>query len=172
VDAKHQSFAKDLIIGQRLPPQILVRAADARPIELQDVVPADTRFKVLVFTGDSTDASQRTKVDKLAEAMCQPENFLKKYTPGEEWNKLYDVLAISSGKKEHVNYLEMPAILRSHWSKYDYFLCRVPLLIILEGFWSMTLISRACRAAMRIRISALGRPAQLSLFVLMVMSAM
>jgi len=117
VDARHQSFAKNLIIGQRILPQILVRAADARPYELQDLLPADTRFKVLIFAGDTTDLAQRMKVEKLADEMGRPKSFLKKYTPGEERNKVFDILAISSGKKEHVNYTELPELFRSHWSK-------------------------------------------------------
>jgi phenol 2-monooxygenase len=116
VDTKHQSFAKNLIIGQRMLPQILVRAADARPYELQDLLPADTRFKILIFAGNITDAVQRMKVEKLAEEMGRPQSFLKNI-PGEEWNKVFDILAISSGKKEHVNYTELPELFRSHWSK-------------------------------------------------------
>lgn len=119
VDARHQSVAKNLIIGKRILPQILVRAADARPYELQDLLPADTRFKILIFAGDTTKIAQRIKVEELAQEMCRPESFLNKYAPGEEMNKVFDILAISSGKKEHVNYTELPKLFRSHWSKYD-----------------------------------------------------
>jgi phenol 2-monooxygenase len=117
VNAKHQSIAKDLIIGQRIIPQILIRVADARPIELQDLLPADTRFKVLIFIGDTTNMAQRTKVDKLAEEMSMPESFLKKYSPGGEWNKVFDMFVIISGKKEQVEYTGPPELFRSHWSK-------------------------------------------------------
>jgi len=117
VDAKNQYLAKNLIIGKRILPQILVRAADARPYELQDLLPADMRFKILIFAGDTTQVAQRIKVEKLAQEMSRPESFLQKYTPGEEWNKVFDILAISSGKKEHVNYTELPKLFRSHWSK-------------------------------------------------------
>lgn len=98
-------------------PQILIRAADACPYELQDLLPADTRFKILIFAGNTTDETQRAKVDKLAEEMDKPESFLRKYTPGNEHNKVFDIIAISSGKKEHVNYTELPELFREHWSK-------------------------------------------------------
>jgi phenol 2-monooxygenase len=117
VNAKHQSVAKDLIIGQRIIPQILIRVADARPFELQDLLPADTRFKVLIFAGDITNVAQRMKVDKLAEEMSKPESFLNKYPPAGEWEKVFDVLAIISGKKEQVEYTMLPKLFRSHWSK-------------------------------------------------------
>ena len=118
VNAKHQSVAKDLIIGQRIIPQILIRVADARPFELQDLLPADTRFKVLIFAGDITNVAQRMEVDKLAEEMSKPESFLNKYPPAGEWEKVFDVLAIISGKKEQVEYTMLPKLFRSHWSKY------------------------------------------------------
>lgn len=65
VNAKHQSVAKNLIIGQRMPPQVIVRAADARAYELQDLLPSDARFKILVFAGDTANPAQRAKVEKL-----------------------------------------------------------------------------------------------------------
>ncbi|KIM90285.1 hypothetical protein PILCRDRAFT_812015 [Piloderma croceum F 1598] len=117
VNAKHQSVAKDLIIGQRIIPQILIRVADARPFELQDLLPADTRFKVLIFAGDITNVAQRMKVDKLGEEISKPESFLNKYSPGGEWKKVFDMLAIVSGKKEQVEYTMLPEFFRSHWSK-------------------------------------------------------
>lgn len=57
-------------------------------------------------------------MENLAEAMNRPESFFKKYTSGEDRNKVFDILAISSGKKENVNYTDLPQIFRSHWSKY------------------------------------------------------
>jgi phenol 2-monooxygenase (NADPH) len=100
-----------------MPPQILIRAADARPLEMQDLLPADTRFKVIIFAGDVTDAAQRTKVDKLAEEMSRPESFLKNVSLVGKWDTVFDILAISSGKKETFNYTLLPELFRSHWSK-------------------------------------------------------
>jgi phenol 2-monooxygenase (NADPH) len=117
VNAKHQSSANTVIVGQRMPPQIIIRAADARPIELHDLLHADARFKVLIFAGDTTDAVQSVKVEKLAEDMSRPESFLNKYTPAKEWNKMFDIFVISSGKKENIDYTKLPELFRSHWSK-------------------------------------------------------
>lgn len=100
-----------------MPPQILIRAADARPVELQDLLPADSRFKVLIFTGDITIMAQRMKIETLAEKMSEPESFLNKYTTAEEWNRAFDILAISLGEKEQINYTDVPKLFRSHWSK-------------------------------------------------------
>jgi phenol 2-monooxygenase (NADPH) len=97
-------------------PYVFIRAADARPFEIQDLLPADTRFKVLVFTGDTTDADQLARVRKLAENIDSPKSFYKKFG-GQQPAQVFDILSISSVGKEHVNYTDMPPVLRTHWSK-------------------------------------------------------
>lgn len=101
-------------------PQILIRAADARPIELQDLLPSDTRFKVLVFAGDTTQPAQRAKVSQLAEDMKKPQGFLRRFAPRKDDTKVFDIISISLAKKATVRYNELPALFRSHWSKYVY----------------------------------------------------
>ncbi|KAH9968433.1 FAD binding domain-containing protein [Lactifluus volemus] len=51
-DPTHQTAATNLIIGQRLLPHVLVRAADAREVNIQDLAPSDGRFRLFVFPGD------------------------------------------------------------------------------------------------------------------------
>ncbi|CAK5267539.1 unnamed protein product [Mycena citricolor] len=52
VDVTRQECAKNVVVGQRMPPQMLLRAADSRPVQLQDMLPSDTLFKTIVFGGD------------------------------------------------------------------------------------------------------------------------
>ena len=46
---QHQVAASKLIVGEGLISHVFVRATDGRPYELQDLLPSDTRFKILVF---------------------------------------------------------------------------------------------------------------------------
>lgn len=102
----------------RLPPQVLVRAADGRPFELQDLLPADTRFKVLLFAGDTTRDAQRARLRALAAAMDAAGGFFNRHTPARGARAdVFDILAISSGKKEVVNFTDLPPLFRPHWSK-------------------------------------------------------
>ena len=48
-NTEYQQLASSLIIGERMLPHVFIRAADARPFNIQDMLPADTRFKLLVF---------------------------------------------------------------------------------------------------------------------------
>ena len=45
-----QKLAANLIIGQSILSQTFLRTADSCPVEIQDLLPSDTRFKLLAFT--------------------------------------------------------------------------------------------------------------------------
>ncbi|KXN90667.1 Phenol 2-monooxygenase [Leucoagaricus sp. SymC.cos] len=114
VNATHQSAASGLPIGERVLPQMFLRAADGRPYEIQDLLPSDTRFKVLVFAGNTCDPVQQTKLNRLAEEMT---SILGPYSPGGDVTKVFDVLSFSTAAKETVLYTDLPPLFRSHWSK-------------------------------------------------------
>ncbi|KAH7915247.1 FAD binding domain-containing protein [Hygrophoropsis aurantiaca] len=108
----HQSYASNLIIGERVPPHKFVRAADSWPYELQDLLPSDFRFKLLTFVGDVSDAVQRGKVEAMVKELGRPQGFLARY--GQE---RFDIVTVGLGRKEEVDFLQFPALLRPHWSK-------------------------------------------------------
>jgi phenol 2-monooxygenase len=115
VDPKHQKCAEKLVIGRRMPPQIFVRAADIRPMEIQDLLPADVRFKVLFFVGNLTDA-RVAELKLLAEELSKPSSFLQRYGGG-DISTVFDIITITAGKKDDINYLLVPPLLRPHWTK-------------------------------------------------------
>ena len=116
VDPKHQKYANSLVVGQRMPPQIFVRAADMRPIEIQDLIPADVRFKLLFFVGRVTE-TRNAELNSLAEKLSKPSSFLHKYSPDGNIATVFDIISITADKKESPNYLFVPAFFRPHWSK-------------------------------------------------------
>lgn len=115
VNDRNQELASGLALGKRVPPYKFMRAADAWPFELQDLLPSDSLFKLLVFTGDFNDPLQQARVESMVTDMQKPKSFLNRYaTPG---NSRFDIITISKGRKEHFDFLRLPALLRSHWSK-------------------------------------------------------
>ncbi|KAF8555665.1 hypothetical protein OG21DRAFT_1483710 [Imleria badia] len=118
VDPKHQKCAENLIIGQRMPPQIFVCAADIRSVEIQDLLPSDIRFKVLFFVGNLTE-TRVAELKLLAEELSKPSSFLHKYSPDGNISTVFDIITITAGKKDDItyNYLLVPAFFRPHWSK-------------------------------------------------------
>ncbi|KDQ61457.1 hypothetical protein JAAARDRAFT_150177 [Jaapia argillacea MUCL 33604] len=118
VNYNYQGLASGVAIGQRMGPQIVIRVADARPFDVQDLLPADTRFKILIFAGDLTEPEQREKLNLIALEMGKPEGFLEKYTPkGAARDAVFDIMTIGRSKKEDLNFTDVPDILLSHWSK-------------------------------------------------------
>lgn len=119
VNSTHQSAAKNIIIGQRIRPQVVLRVADARPYELHDLLTADTRFKILVFVGDTgpSQSSQNARVERLADEL---EAVLAQLSTDGGWARVVDLIAISSRKLADMEYTDVPPLLRGHWSKSDF----------------------------------------------------
>ncbi|KAJ8589550.1 hypothetical protein M405DRAFT_862066 [Rhizopogon salebrosus TDB-379] len=113
----HQQCAPHLIIGERMPPQIFVRAADARPCDIQDMLPSDTRFKLLFFVGYLTEERVR-ELDSLSDELRDPSCFLQKYGYPTEGTaqSMFSIITIVSGDKEDVEYTRVTPLLRPHWS--------------------------------------------------------
>jgi phenol 2-monooxygenase (NADPH) len=86
--------AKQLVVGQRMPPSVIVRAADYKPMELQDLLKSDTRFKIIVFCGDAGETEQKLRLEALAEKVGGKDGFLRKYTQGEDVGKVFDIFSI------------------------------------------------------------------------------
>jgi len=100
-----------------MPPQILIRAADSRPFELQKLLPSDSRFKVLVFAGDTSLPSQRAKLNVLASGMNAVDGFLKSFSLHGKIHDAFDIIAISSTKNPIMRHTDVPELFRSHWTK-------------------------------------------------------
>ncbi|KAF7977286.1 hypothetical protein HWV62_4247 [Athelia sp. TMB] len=68
------SAARSLVIGQRMPSQLVVRILDGRPFELQDLLPADGRWKIILFPGNTcavadSDDSDASRLSTAAQGL-------------------------------------------------------------------------------------------------------
>ncbi|QRV88565.1 phenol 2-monooxygenase [Ceratobasidium sp. AG-Ba] len=118
VDPSHQALATKLIVGQRLVPQTVIRTADARPFEIQDLIPSDIRYKILIFAGNTKDPIQKARLQAFADELEKPERFYKKYTPKDApVDTVFEILSFSTMTKNTGDYTDLPPTLRTHWSK-------------------------------------------------------
>ncbi|KAJ2929684.1 hypothetical protein H1R20_g7422, partial [Candolleomyces eurysporus] len=114
-NTEYQDVAQHLPIGQRMIPQVFIRAADGRPIEIQDMLPADTRLSLLVFTGD-IDFAKKEKLQELCDEFERVITTISRSnTPSSEVFRVISIAGPTLRKVEGA-YLELPALLRSHWS--------------------------------------------------------
>ena len=93
--------------------QVAIRVADAWPFDIQDLLPSDSKFKIILFAGDVKDNVQKARLNDLAIELGKPSRFLNH--PSKE--ALFDFISICIGKKEEVDYTDVPAFFRPHWSK-------------------------------------------------------
>ncbi|KAI0773244.1 FAD binding domain-containing protein [Trametes elegans] len=114
VEDAHQASAPNVLVGRHMPSHVFVRAADAVPVNIQDLLPADMRFKVLFFVGDIAENATAERVRDLATRLAVPESFLQRY--GRD-DKAFDRVCISASNKDAVEHNDFPQVLRSHWSK-------------------------------------------------------
>ena len=136
ITPEYQTLASGLVIGERVNPQTFIRAADGQPFEIQDLLPADLRFKVLVFGGNISIQGDLGRLKEVAVAMDASESFLRRFGHGDS---VFDVLCFSSAKQETAEYLgeclsvchlgidahfvlshvmtDFPTFFRPHWSK-------------------------------------------------------
>ena len=105
VNVAHQSVASNLIMGERMLPHVFLRAASSQPIELHDMLPADTRFKILIFAGNMADVADRARLEALGEELDMPESFLRRYgrREGGKW-QVFDLVCFSAATKGAVGF--------------------------------------------------------------------
>ena len=118
VDHANLSLATEmgLPIGERYPPRSLVRAADARPLNIQDLLPADGRFKVVLLLGKGYHLQDKRPVlDKIAKEL---EGTLSGFVDQKGGiAEKFDIVTVVEMSRRDANVPSFPALLRSHWSK-------------------------------------------------------
>lgn len=97
----NQACAAHVVVGQRMPPQILVCVADYRAVELQDLLPSNTHFKLFVFTGCAP-------LDALGEAV---EGLVVRF------GRAVDLFTVLPSELRGLTFMDVPLALRPHWSK-------------------------------------------------------
>ena len=105
INADYQSVAPNLV-GERIVSQVFMRVADARPIEIQDLCPSDTRFKILVFGGDVAVEADRAQLQAAADALDSSDGFLHRFGHGTvgSW-ATFDVLCFSVAQWDAVDHI-------------------------------------------------------------------
>lgn len=116
VDVTNQFLASKLIVGRRVHPHVFVRASDGRPYEMQDLLPADACFKVLVFTGDTNHQGQMRRVRDCADQLGRPDSFFKRFGKDNP-AKVFSLLIFSSVSVSTIDFTGLIRIFKTHWSR-------------------------------------------------------
>lgn len=106
VDTTNQLQAPGIVLGERMPHQVILRAADLRPYSTLDLLKSDNLYKIVIFTGNAKDEEQRKRLEKLGIDLPQK--------LGRTLNRI-QLFTIMLAKKESADYTDVPALLRPHW---------------------------------------------------------
>ena len=86
-------------------PHIFIRAASSQPIQVYDLLPADTPSEILVFAGNMADNTDCAKLAALGEDFNKPESFLQRYGRSDsgKW-QVFDLVCFSAATKDAVGF--------------------------------------------------------------------
>ncbi len=105
-DVQDQALATGLLIGTRLPPSPMMRLADWWPTDVQDLIPFDGLFRVIIFAGDISSSLHAERLTQFSESLLSPSANRK-----DPDTKIWTV-TILSGNKERLLWTEVPKSLK------------------------------------------------------------
>lgn len=117
--AEKQALATGIPVGKRFNSAQVLSQAGARPWQFQERLPADGRFRVVLFAGDVLAPAQKARVDAFCARLDAPDSFLHRTRPGNERvGNLIEVLTIHASKRWDTELLrDFPAVLHPYSPK-------------------------------------------------------
>ncbi|MBU7442644.1 FAD-binding monooxygenase [Paraburkholderia fungorum] len=104
----HQALASGLVIGMRFHSSAVLRAADAKPVQLGHAARADGRWRLYAFA-DAKETALRALCEHLA---TSPDSVLRLLTPdGADPDSVLDLRAVLQRDHRDVRLEEMPGLL-------------------------------------------------------------
>jgi phenol 2-monooxygenase len=96
--------------GKRLGPRTITRVADFRPFELQDTLPANSRFKIVAFINDFLSDDDVRRVDAIAKEVRA---VLDRYPEA-----FVNIVTLAKSISETLTYTNIPAGLQPTWERF------------------------------------------------------
>ena len=113
-DITYQNLCPGLEIGKRLPFETMVRVADCRPFDLQDILDADAKWRLLIFVGDPSTPGQEDTIQSLALYMQSAYGMLRRY----DFKTIFETVTIGAFTGEDKYTYELPDPVRADWTRY------------------------------------------------------
>ncbi|KAK6865480.1 hypothetical protein PG995_002008 [Apiospora arundinis] len=103
--SKKQALATGIPVGMRFNSFQVLNQSDARPWQFQQRLPADGRFRVVLFAGDIHNAQQKARVEAFCAKLDAPSSFLHRVVVGDDsgvqdgLHSVVEILTIHSAKR-------------------------------------------------------------------------
>jgi phenol 2-monooxygenase len=116
-DRKYQSLCPGLEIGKRLPLETMIRVADCRPFDLQDILDGDAKWRLLVFVGDPRAPGQEDMIQSLARFMLSSQGIFRRLG-FKKTKSICEIVTIGAFAGEDKFTYELPDPVKADWTRY------------------------------------------------------
>lgn len=108
-----QHLATNAEIGKRLPSFKVLNQSDSRPWHFAERLPADGRFRIILFAGNVLLAEQQDRVRRFCAILDAPNSWLHRVTPaGQAIDSVVEILTLHSAPRRDVELLrDFPELL-------------------------------------------------------------
>ena len=104
-----QSLAKNLVVGMRFPAAQVVRSCDAKAMQLVKAIPADGRWRIIIFAGTIGNPASLDWLQKLASYFESSDSPVQKYTPANtDIDSFIEPIIVLSGKHTALEQEQLP----------------------------------------------------------------
>ncbi|KAL7804763.1 family 16 glycoside hydrolase [Trichoderma aethiopicum] len=108
-----ESLCTGITVGMRIPSHKVLNQADARPWHLQELLPSNGRWRIIVFAGDINDNEQRGKLEKLAQDFGAQNASLRLYIPeSAKYDEVFEPLLVHNAPRTSVTIFDFPELFR------------------------------------------------------------
>lgn len=110
----NQSLASNIPLGMRIPSFKVLNQSDGRPWHLQELLPSNGRWRILVFTGEILhNEAQRQRIKILGEKLSSSDSFIRKYTPDTgSFDGVIECLAVHASPRKDATIFDFPTVFR------------------------------------------------------------
>lgn len=108
-----QALAVGVPVGKRIPSVKVLNQSDARPWHLQELLPSNGRWRVIVLPGDVTDSGRKQALDKLGAEFEQKDSFYHRFTPsGKPHDEVFELMVVHHAPRQRVTIFDFPSVFR------------------------------------------------------------
>lgn len=119
--ATHQHLGTGFPVGRRLHSEVVIRLADAKPVQLAHTIKADGRWRIFAFADSGESAGPSTRLAALCDWLeHDPESPVVRFTPpGVDLDEVIDVRAVCQEHHADLAIETMPTLLVPRKGRYE-----------------------------------------------------
>ncbi|KAK6706515.1 hypothetical protein SNK05_010393 [Fusarium graminearum] len=112
---KRQALAPEIKLGMRVPSVKVLNQSDARPWHLQELLPSNGTWRLLIFPGNIDLERQNKRMKTLCDKLSAQSSFLKRFTPpSARYDSVIEVLTIHASERQCHDLFDFPEVLRPY----------------------------------------------------------